>query len=276
MAMQMSRYRGWDGAVGTAQIGSMRAVVVALALAAACTGPAQDHPAAPTAPLPSVGSAGVASEPTPIPDTVSLSEPRLLGPNAADEAAERRPDRPLVLTTDAARWIGYRRKIGEGNLPWIGAGGRWHLFLYDLYEPRGVAVGFSVKGRGETIACCLEEAHGGAHPLVYIPIVGGGGALLVHVADRIEEVEYDCFQCSHVNAIIPRFENGRSIGVPQIGVLFITARAKANDGDLVAFRGPRVFDRDQIGLPPRCATRKCPRGLAWGVLELGDRKLVAT
>jgi hypothetical protein len=155
-----------------------------------------------------------------------------------------------------------------GHLP---GGGSWAAFLFAREE--GVGVGFRTGGK-RVLACCLTPLHSPVQALAYVPIGDGAGALLAQVAPQAEAIRYECFQCVWREGMIPRHANGRSRGLPQIGLVIVSANAQgSNDGFLTAFTGDRVFDRDRIHLPPVCPDERCPIGLAWGVLELGTERI---
>jgi hypothetical protein len=147
------------------------------------------------------------------------------------------------------------------------------MFLYRTED--GVGVGVRLNGGSPAMGCCLTSLRSGVRPLVYIETSVGRGVIIAHVSPDIESVKYDCIQCPNVEGTIPRIANGRSRGVPQVALVFVTANvAGGNDGNLIAFdAGHHLVDRDWIGLPPACSVHRCPVGLRWGSLEPGTKEV---
>ena len=143
------------------------------------------------------------------------------------------------------------------------------MFLFNTEE--GVGIGFRLGGGRPATGCCLTHLGRGSRPMTYIETAAGRGVVIAHVSPDIERVRYDCIQCKDVAGIIPRHENGRLHGIPQIAVLFVGANEEGgNDGYLIAYDASHIrVDRDWIGLPPACSARRCPVGLVWGSLVPG-------
>jgi hypothetical protein len=112
-------------------------------------------------------------------------------------------------------------------------------------------------------------------PMAYLETSPGRGIVIAHVSPDVEWVRYDCIQCADVTGVIPRNENGRIYGIPQIALVFISANADGgNDGYLIASdANHHRINRDWIGLPPACTVHRCPVGLAWGSLAPGTSGL---
>lgn len=207
--------------------------------------------------------------PTPTPIVSSSVSPAPSEEPAEEEITVR------DLNQAAAAWLenppldpGTRREFGAGRIP---GGGRWIGFLYAREE----GVGISIQIDGEvTKACCLARLWGDVLALMYVDIGDGQGVVLAQVAPQVEQIRYECFQCGTVDGEIPRHINGRFSGLPQIGVIIVTANADGgNDGFLTAFTGRHVFERDRLRLPPLCAGGSCGTGLAWGVLVSGTETM---
>jgi hypothetical protein len=199
--------------------------------------------------------------PAPVPATAETST----APQSVDPTAQT-PSAVEALKPRDWPWHGKRLELGTGRIPW---GGRWTMFLYRTVD--GVGVGVHLNGGRPAMDCCLTSLRSGMRPMGYIETSVGRGVIIAHVSPDIELVKYDCIQCPNVEGTIPRIVSGRSRGVAQIALVFVTANAAGgNDGNLIAFDPEHhLVDRDWIGLPPACTGHRCPVGLTWGTLVPG-------
>jgi hypothetical protein len=200
-------------------------------------------------------------------DSPSASAPGTQVSSPVPRVADSTPG-PLVLGDDAARLIGSHRTMAQGHIQGVGD---WNVFIYPEGERAGV--GLQIGDATPTRGCCLTRLRSAAEPLAFIPLGGNDGILLVHIDADIERVRFDCVQCDDARGVISHIGNGRAFHVPQLAVLFIRANDDGgNDGTVAAIGFGRV-DRDWVGLPPHCSVPKCPKGLAWGVLQRGITRM---
>ena len=240
-------------------------IVLTVFIVAGCTTGASEigPPLGTPSPSPIVDSAQTPVSPPP---ETALASSEDASPEGSEGGLE-------VLSKAAALWLrdppldpGERLALGEGR---IRGEGTWRVFLFA--RPEGIGVGFRIAGGRETLACCLTRLRSRARPLAYIPIWDGGGVLLAHIGPGVGRVDYDCIQCADVIGYVTHIVNGRSTGVPQMALVVVRANSDGgNDGYLLAFDDHHRIDRDWIGLPPACTGPPCPKGLAWGSLEVGS------